>query len=485
MTETDIKSRQYKPGRIVTGVSLGLTIIFAFLLGIALSFAFDTAPLTAYAVPVLLLLLGSFVFLLFHHGLWILVLALAIRSSLEAISGVGLLGGLNLASLLALGILVLAVSRLAIARKFLLALNDRTFPYLLLTSWGIFSGFVINSNFWSIAQGSAEIARMLSNISIFWLVLAFVKDRKDFYRMLVAIVLSGLLPLAAGFLGLLQDSGTSIVWGIPGLVRIKGLFAHPNNYAHYLIIIGLCAYILFRWSKLEWVHLQKPLLILLAVILVSLAMTFSRSALIGVGVAIFLIGVKNTRTLLTTLLVLAILGLLFAWFFPSFVEYTFTQTLTSMDPSESTLASRFWIWEHGYKWFTSSPVVGNGPGSFVKLVRIDAHNDYLRILVEYGIPGLLFFGWVSIIQFMDGWRLMITSRRFQKEAERDHRAESAQLTLLDSRKGYILARVFLTLLITIMVMAAGSNIFNFPVLQWYIFAMWGLVVVYHEYLNRQ
>ena len=485
MSDSDTRLFQEPFSRFMPGVLTSLTVLLGLLLGLAISHTFTTDPRSSYAIPIMLVILGTFVFLLFHHGVLILLGALAIRSSLEAMSGFDILGGLSLSSMLAIGILVLTLIRLALDRKIPLAFNDRTFPYLLLAGWGLFSGLVINRSSWSFAVAGAEIARMLSNISIFWLVIAFVKTRKDFTLVLLAMVISALIPLAGGFWGLLQGSGTSVVLGIPSLVRIKGFFAHPNNYAHYLIIIGLCVYTFYRWSKIERVRFEKHLLLLLSVIIASLVLTFSRSGLIGLVLAILLVGINNSRSLLKILLLIAILGLIFALLFPSFIEYTFTQTLTSSDPSESTLASRYWIWEQGYEWATINPVAGNGPDSFVKLVRIDAHNDYLRILVEYGIPGLLFFGWVTLIQLKDGWRLMNASKRLLQINQRNIETVDGISGFVDFQKGYILARSFLSLLIAIIVMGAGANIFNFPVLQWYVFAFWGLVVVYYEHLNRQ
>jgi O-antigen ligase len=478
----EIKSEEHNR-RNTTILGL-LTILAALLLGIGIAYAFRVDPVSAYALPILLILLGIAAFLFLHNGLWILLFALLIRSSLEAISDFSVVGGLNVASLLAVGILLLTLIRLLLSGKITLVLVDRTVPFLLLVIWGAFSA-IFHSNEWTISTASAEIARMLSNISIFWLVLAFVKEKNDFTRVLKAMVLSSLVPLGVGFISYARGFSTSMVWGIPGLVRIKGLFAHPNNYAHYLLIIGLCVYALYRWSKLERKRIQKPLVFLLCVILVSLALTFSRSALIGLVIAILLVGVNNKKTILKTVIFIAVLGLIFSWFFPSFVEYTFAQTLRSSNPSESTLASRFWIWEQGFGWLLRSPISGYGPGSFNKLVQIDAHNDYLRVLVEYGIPGLLLIGWASLIQLKDGLTLLKRSKKLGKKYIRDASSGVGQLALLDLQKGYALGRVYLALLIIILVMGAAANIFNFPVLQWYFFSLWGLVVAYNEYINRQ
>jgi O-antigen ligase len=479
--QTEAVSKSLRLSRIFGGV----TILAAVVLGVAVSNAFVRSPLSAYAIPVLISFSGVAAYLFVHNGLWILLFALAIRSSLESFSDFGVLGGLNLASLLAIAILAITLVRLTFARKIYLALNDRTIPYIFLVVWGSISALVhFNSN-WTISSGIAEISRMLSNISVFWLVLAFVKEKNDFTFVLKAMTLSSLVPLGVGFISYAQGLSTSMVWGIPGLVRMKGLFAHPNNFAHYLLIIGLCSYALYRWSKLDRKRIQKPLVFLLCLIMISLALTFSRSALIGLIIAILLVGVNNKKTILKSVIFIAVLGLIFSWFFPSFVEYTFSQTLSSSNPSESTLASRFWIWEQGLDWALKSPIFGYGPGSFNKLVHIDAHNDYLRVLVEYGIPGLLLIGWVTLIQMKDGLTLLKKSKMLGKQIMRDASSGVGQSSLLDIQKGYALARVYLALLITILVMGAAANIFNFPVLQWYFFGLWGLVVAYNEYNNRQ
>jgi O-antigen ligase len=463
-----------------------LTLATVLILGIAVSQTYTLNPLYAYFIPILLALLGLGALLFIHKGIWILLLALVIRSSLEYFSGFRVAGSLNLASLIAVTILALTLVRLYSEKKINLTLNFRIIPYILLIIWGLFSIFSPFKSSWTLAIASVETARMLSNLSIFWLVLAFVKERKDFTLLLKAMVLSSLIPLAAGFISLTQGYGTTMIWGIPGMVRIKGIFAHPNNYAHYLLIIGLCAYILYRFVKLGRRQIgTKPLGLLLSIILGSLALTFSRSALIALIVAVLLLSVNSKKTLLKAVFLIAILALIFTALFPSFVEYTFTQTLRSSNPSESTLASRFWIWEQGIVWAQRSPIFGYGPGSFNKLVGIDAHNDYLRVLVEYGLPGLLLLVSVSIIQLRDGLRLLKKCKNLLQKYLKNGSMDAVHLTLLDLQKGIVLARIFLALQITLLVLMFGANLFNFPVLQWYFFGLWGAIVAYHEYINRQ
>src|SRR6056297_838441 len=69
--------------------------------------------------------------------------------------------------------------------------------------------------------------------------------------------------------------------------------------------------------------------------------------------------------------------------------------------------SRIEIWEMGRRLYREQPYFGSGPGTFAqRLEAADqrlgdyvAHNNYLELLVEIGIPGillyLLFFGLVG------------------------------------------------------------------------------------------
>ncbi|GAI15564.1 unnamed protein product, partial [marine sediment metagenome] len=78
---------------------------------------------------------------------------------------------------------------------------------------------------------------------------------------------------------------------------------------------------------------------------------------------------------------------------------------------------------------------------------LDAHNDYLRFLVEYGVFGLIAIIWVITILFREAFEL------FKKSSSSFHQ---------------MIALSFIAALTTHTVMAAISNLSFRPGVSWYL-----------------
>jgi O-antigen ligase len=165
---------------------------------------------------------------------------------------------------------------------------------------------------------------------------------------------------------------------------------------------------------------------------------------------------------------------LFAYLFPDFVDYTFTQTLVSNSSNVSTLASRFNIWQKALDIFGSRSFIGFGPGSFLASVGNNAHNDYLHVFFEYGAFGLVFFLIVEVFKVLDGLKLAAWQKKWEK-VDRSLR-RSAGTAHLNSSGFDILGLAFFALDVAFLAISLVGNTFNIPVLQWYSYALWGLVV---------
>jgi O-antigen ligase len=69
------------------------------------------------------------------------------------------------------------------------------------------------------------------------------------------------------------------------------------------------------------------------------------------------------------------------------------------DPEvDDSIAYRIMLTQHGLNYFSQSPIVGQGPGSFHRLFEADsgqanvaAHDDLLSVAVETGLPGLVLY----------------------------------------------------------------------------------------------
>jgi O-antigen ligase len=83
--------------------------------------------------------------------------------------------------------------------------------------------------------------------------------------------------------------------------------------------------------------------------------------------------------------------------------------MTTDEYDELDLSSemRIKVWKDSMELFRSSPLVGIGFNTFPYLgfALGDAHNLYVKILLEQGIVGLIIFMMIIIIALFYGWKL--------------------------------------------------------------------------------
>lgn len=269
-----------------------------------------------------------------------------------------------------------------------------------------------------------------SNAMIAWWRLAFVlvafglaawliRDRKRLGWAVAAILLGALYPIADG---LHQYAvGDLVVKSGSTQKAIDGPFSFPNYFAFYLLgvlVVGVVALVESRSLRL-----RIPIGALLVAATACLVLTYTRSAWIGFAVALALLGVLRYRWLIPVGLVAVATSLVA---FPGAVddvEARFSD-LSAQSPDHSTSS---WVWRTG-QWERmiprgmERPLAGTGFGSYeaqtveefgyrtpayltlhdplrpeASSKGFTAHNDYVRMLVEMGIPGLVLWALVLVL----------------------------------------------------------------------------------------
>lgn len=215
-------------------------------------------------------------------------------------------------------------------------------------------------------------------------------------HMVRALALSFVLPAAFGLHQLV--TGTHLLVPNVRIERLLGTFVHPNPFGIYLIFV---LSVFLSQALVPARHRRDISLLIVALSLVLLVGTQTRIAWIGAVVVVLVIGVLRSRVLLLVLPVLA--GA--AWFVAPSVQGRLA------DPLGGSFADRLvnvwpplfraWLRETatGEPWISASinRLVGLGPGSVEPLSLaarggvVAAHNDYLRVLIEYGLFGLVLY----------------------------------------------------------------------------------------------
>lgn len=349
-----------------------------------------------------------------------------------------------------LGIFVLCVGGL-----YLLVRKVNFWSYPLVKPFAFFlSGCLLSLPFSrNLTQSLTEIAELLSFVVLFVLIVDSLRAEKDIRRMVKFLVLSSLVPLSVGLVQVCSNFDLS-VFSLEPSFRVSATLTHPNAYAFYLVMIIVLSVSLFIQTK-SGTH-RSLLFFLIALLLVSLVFTYTRSAWIGLALAVLGVAILKNRKLLIVA-PLTFYGLMLA--FP-FISLRFDALFNPELFRYTSLAWRIELWSASIPYFLSHPVFGNGFGTFQLIgFQIDdwsaaAHNDYLRLLVETGIIGLSGF----LILLVSLARLGIKTRR--KDTDRYF--------------GYITTG-FVCFLSAYVLMSFTDNLFNHGGVQWYFWAYAGVI----------
>jgi O-antigen ligase len=195
-------------------------------------------------------------------------------------------------------------------------------------------------------------------------------------------------------------------------IRISSVFADFNAAGSYLAMMLLLAVGFAAGNRRTRVVWVGAALLMLA----SLWLTGSRAALLGAPVgAIFLLaallrarmGSSWWKPVAGGTMTLVLVVLLVAWFFPPDA---------GLRPAMGMVQGRVEMVRVSFRMFASSPVFGVGVGRFWTLSNAymdtsrtnvsneNAHNNFLQILAELGIVGLVSFLWILVALAKRMWR---------------------------------------------------------------------------------
>lgn len=188
--------------------------------------------------------------------------------------------------------------------------------------------------------------------------------------------------------------------------RLAGTFKMPNDLGAYLVIVLPVAigYFVASWRELRNWKFIVVLGVLLCVMVATLALTLTRAAWIGVFAATIYIAIYFQRKLLWGLLVFVLLS---PFLMPQAVKDRFE--IMRQRPS-GFMSERPQWWKTSAQLIAKYPITGIGLGRFRHEYELHApagfhhkpyhaHNIYLHIAVEQGIPSLLLFSAILFLIF--------------------------------------------------------------------------------------
>ncbi len=268
-----------------------------------------------------------------------------------------------------------------------------TIPYLGLAAMATLSIAVAPSK----GGAATETLRLLSVAVLYMAAWTVVRDREGLKRMAIALLASLVFPT---LLALWQFAhGGSTVIGEVG--RSAGTFLQPDPFgifmgfmAAFMVPLALCKRLRLRWA----------VLVAMPFVLGALIASYTRTGWVGFMFGLFVLAVVRYRWMLV---LGPILLILMAAAVPSTVHRfsDLTSGRTHYGPGNS-LRARLDLWRQNLPRVEHDPVLGNGFKAIVedttgtRAVGVNvqtgahSHSDFVRAIVELGVPGFVFFCWL-------------------------------------------------------------------------------------------
>jgi O-antigen ligase len=241
---------------------------------------------------------------------------------------------------------------------------------------------------------------------LFAIIASTIKDVKQI-KIVVLLMCVAVFVVDKGFYGTMSGRDLShfsyeVRDGGPlGYAGVNGVATFEAELM--LFIMGLAAYLKKSWKLAAW-----GLLVFSGY---CLLFSFSREAYAGILFGALILGLLKQRWVLV-----ALVAFLISW--QSLVPVSVQERiLMTYDKNEQTLDTsaqdRVIIWNDAMDLFQQNPVVGIGFDTYKWLHRVtiyrDTHNYFLKVMVETGLVGLVFFLWLLMKMSRMGYRLFRTA----------------------------------------------------------------------------
>lgn len=263
-----------------------------------------------------------------------------------------------------------------------------------------------------------HLIRLVSTFGLFISTFFVIADKRGFYKMLYLMIAGSVVPGLIGYYQFFGGSG----WLDPEvrIFRMTSTFLHPVVFGGYM---ALTAPVIWALSADRVTRLFKGGLLLMLVNNVFLAAaTLTRGIWNGLIAMFSIYGMVKNKMLIA----LFAFVMFFAYLFVPMVQERVDDVISPR--IGSSFENRITIVKRVFPAIVDAPFLGNGFGSFENVhlnynddawrySSLQAHNDYLRIIIELGFVGL-----VTYVSMFASLLLLIRAlyRRSENEVVRNY-----------------------------------------------------------------
>ncbi|HCD38283.1 MAG TPA: hypothetical protein DEQ77_06130 [Candidatus Omnitrophica bacterium] len=402
---------------------------FIFISAMAFIIAKDVPIPTVIMLPVggvglLALGLGSF----FNPELSLLILVAYVPFSKILIGRFDAqITGLNLTNVLIFIVTLGWLANCYNTRKKIFTKSSLNLVVLLFCLWGFFSLMMarfLYGEFYDLESFFILFKRWVTPIFLYFIGLNMVKNRETFKKVMFVAMFSTFIIALMAIRDYMNVGGGSLEES-----RVGGVFEQPNMLGAFFVynMFFFLSFFLYYYRSLKYWLLLIPFLACLRGIMV----TFSRGAYLAFGAG----GIMTTFFRSKVLFIIAMFLFMASLINPIYLPQGMRERLASTfggekvmstnveDITDKSAGNRIIIWKGAIEMIKAKPMFGFGYGTFPYIIGyfipamkdVDAHNTYLIIAAEMGIPALLIFLLILFMLIKNAvWLLKRTKERYFK-----------------------------------------------------------------------
>ena len=275
---------------------------------------------------------------------------------------------------------------------------------------------LISSPF-SVHLGHAwEALRNYIKMMILWIGLSYSLGSKDDFRLICGTVVLSIFTLSV----------PRLLTGVTVVRSSVGTTYDPNDLS---LILVTCLPFVFYVLRTEKIIIKAVSFITLVAAIVTIVSAQSRMGFLAMILLGLLYVLRQSASLITFFKKISAIGGLVILLLAIATPAYWARMQTIFDEGQ-TGSGRTIIWKRALKMVAENPLVGVGPGCFTSAYGrmlqggnfdlVDdskynvawrtAHNTYLKIMAEIGLPGFMLYLWVNFVI----WKNLNTIRKASK-----------------------------------------------------------------------